>query len=80
LRRFGAVFLPDVAALVAPLLINAVDQAQRPLDAERAAAVFAPAGKIFDIAGARTGLRVVRAIAISDILDQYRELATMPLR
>ena len=58
--------------------INAVDQAQRPLDAERAAAVFAPAGKIFDIAGARTRLRVVRAITASDILDQYRALATMP--
>ncbi len=60
-------------ALVAPrplVLINAVDHAQRPLDAERATEVFAPAGKIFDIAGARTGLRMVRAIAASDILDQ----------
>jgi hypothetical protein len=80
LRKYD---LPDVAALVAPrplVLINAVDQAQRPLDAERAAEVFAPAGKIFDIAGARTGLRVVRAIAASDILDQYHVLATMPVR
>ena len=80
LRKYD---LPDVAALVAPrplVLINAVDQAQRPLDAERATEVFAPAGKIFDIAGARTGLRVVRAIAASDILDQYRALATMPVR
>jgi len=78
LRKYD---LPEVAALVAPrplLFINPVDQAQRPLDAERAAAVFAPAGKIFDIAGARTGLRVVRAMAASDILDQYRALATMP--
>jgi hypothetical protein len=65
LRKYD---LPEVAALVAP----------RPLDAERATAVFAPAGKIFDIAGARTGLRVVRAMAASDILDQYRALATMP--
>jgi len=78
LRKYD---LPDVAALVAPrplVFINAVDQAQRPLDAERVAEVFAPAGKIFDIAGARTELRVVRAIAVSDILDQYRSLATMP--
>jgi hypothetical protein len=35
---------------------------------------------LFDITGARTGLRVVRAIAASDILDQYRALATMPMR
>jgi dienelactone hydrolase len=78
LRKYD---LPDVAALVAPrplLFINAVDHAQRPLDAERAAEVFAPAGKIFDIAGARAGLRVVRVIAASDILEQYRSLATMP--
>jgi dienelactone hydrolase len=78
LRKYD---LPEVAALVAPrplVFINPVDQAQRPLDAERAAAVFAAAGKIFDIAGARTGLRVVRAMAASDILDQYRALATMP--
>jgi hypothetical protein len=78
LRKYD---LPDVAALVAPrplVFINAVDQAQRPLNVERVAEVFAPAGKIFDIAGARTELRVVRAIAVSDILDQYRSLATMP--
>ncbi len=78
LRKYD---LPDVASLVAPrplVVINAVDQAQRPLDAERAAEVFAPAGKIFDIAGARTGLRVVRATTASEILDRYRALAAMP--
>ena len=78
LRKYD---LPDVAALVAPrplVVINAVDQAQRPLDAERAAEIFAPAGKIFDIAGARSELRVVRATTASDILEQYRALATMP--
>jgi dienelactone hydrolase len=75
LRKYD---LPDVAALVAPrplVLINAVDQAQRPLDAERAAEVFAPAAKTFDMAGARAELRVVRAISAEDILEQYRALA-----
>jgi hypothetical protein len=78
LRKYD---LPDVAALVAPrplVIINAVDEAQRPLDAERAAEVFAPGGKIFDIAGARTGLRVIRALTASDILEHYRALAMMP--
>jgi dienelactone hydrolase len=78
LRKYD---LPEVAALVAPrplVLINAVDQGQRPLDAGRAAEIFAPAAKIFDIAGAHSRLHVVRAITASDILEQYRALATTP--
>jgi dienelactone hydrolase len=78
LRKYD---LPDVAALVAPrplLVINAVDEAQRPLDAERAAEVFASTAKIFDMAGAPAGLRVLRAVTASDTLEQYRALVTMP--
>jgi len=74
LRKYD---LADVAALVAPrplTVINPVDQMQRPLDPDRAAEMYKPTARIFDLAGARPGLSVVSALSAADILTHYRAL------
>jgi len=74
LRKYD---LPEVAALIAPrplVVINAVDEMQRPVELKRAAEIYEPARKIFDLVGARSDLRVERAVSATDILEKYRAL------
>jgi dienelactone hydrolase len=78
LRKYD---LPELSALVAPrtlLVINAVDQMQRPLELERAAELYAPAGKVFSLARSSAGLRIERALSAGEIVEKYRTLALAP--
>jgi dienelactone hydrolase len=80
LRKYD---LPDVAALVAPrplVAINAVDEMQRPVELERAAEIYGPAKRVFDLIGARGDFRVERAISAIEILKRYQALVFAPPR
>jgi cephalosporin-C deacetylase-like acetyl esterase len=73
--------LPELAALIAPravMVINAVDQAQRPLELQRASEVYAPATKVFGLMGAAGGIRVERASSAAEIVKKYRKLFLEP--
>ena len=74
LRKYD---LPELASLIAPrplVVINAVDELQRPVELERAVEAYKPARSIFDLTGAGAAFRVEQAVAASEILEKYRTL------
>jgi dienelactone hydrolase len=78
LRKYD---LPELSGLLAPrtlLVINAVDEMQRPLELERAAELYAPAGKVFGLANSSGSLRIERALSAGEIVEKYRAMALMP--
>jgi hypothetical protein len=80
LRKYD---LPELASLVAPrplVVINAVDELQRPVELERAVEAYKPARSIFDLTGAGRAFSVEHAIAATEILETYRGLLLAPDR
>ena len=72
LRKYD---LPELAALIAPrplLLLNVVDQVQRPLEPERVAQVYSPARRLFEVLDAARAFRIDHAASADEILAAYR--------
>ena len=67
--------LPELAALIAPrplLLLNTVDQVHRPVELDRAAKLYSPASRLYDLLGAAQQFRIDLAATAAEIVQQYR--------
>jgi len=69
--------LPDLAAAVAPrplVLINSTGALQDPLDAARAAQVYDPARRMYELLGVEDRFAIISAPSSGEILDRYQQL------
>ncbi len=72
LRKYD---LPELGALVAPrplLLLNAVDQSHRPVELDRAAQIYHPTSRLFELLGAARAFQMDHAASVEAILQSYR--------